>query len=137
MQIIKRFIPFLFLLSIVFACGGYNTKARVDEVFDVHDAVMPKMGEVINLKRKVLEKAQIETDSIKVKELRDLAQKLDNAGEGMMVWMREWSKNSKPHVNEESDLDKRKAFFAAEMEKVTKVKDDINNAIAAAKQELK
>lgn len=132
----KKVLSLLFILLVVVSCGGFDTKAKVDEVLDIHDEVMPKMGEVMNLKRKVLEKAQAESDSIKVNELRSLAKDLDQASEEMMVWMREWSKNSQPHVNEESDLEDRKAFFAKEMEKVTKVKEDINNSIAAAKKEL-
>jgi len=105
-------------------------------VLDVHDEVMPKMGEVMNLKRKVLAKAQEETDTVAVRALRQLAKDLDDANSGMMVWMREWSKNAKPHINEESDLEMRKEFFVQEMERVTKVKEDINGAIAAAKSVL-
>lgn len=133
----KKILALFTLLFLATACGGYNTKAKVDEVFELHDEVMPKMGEVMNLKRRVLEQAQNETDSARVNELRDLAKRLDDANTGMMVWMREWSKNADPHVNEETDIEARKAFFEQEMARVTKVKEDINNVISAAKEELK
>ena len=55
----------------------------------------------------------------------------------MMVWMREWSKSSQPHVKEESVLEARKAFFATEISKVEQVRDDINSSIEVAKEALK
>jgi hypothetical protein len=133
----KKIFAFGAVLLLFASCGvSFNTEAKIDEVLDIHDEVMPKIGEVMNLKKKVLEKAEIETDSIKVNELRDLAKQLDDANTGMMVWMREWSANSTPHVTEESSLEERKAFFKEEIEKVSKVRDDINNSIDAAKKEL-
>ena len=133
----KKIFAILLLVLAVSSCGGFDTEAKVDEVLDVHDEVMPKMGEVMNLKRKILDQAQSQTDSIAMNELRAIAKDLDEANNGMMVWMREWSKNAKPHINEQSEIELRKAFFEEEMEKVTKVKEDINGAIAAAKAALK
>ena len=133
----KKIFAILLLVLAVASCGGFDTEAKVDEVLDVHDEVMPKMGEVMNLKRKILDQAQSQTDSIAMNELRAIAKDLDEANNGMMVWMREWSKNAKPHINEQSEIELRKAFFEEEMEKVTKVKEDINGAIAAAKAALK
>jgi len=133
----KKIFALFAIALIVVSCGGFDTEAKIDEVLDIHDEVMPKMGEVMNLKRQVLAKAQEESDSTVVNELRALAKELDDASEAMMVWMREWSKNSQPHVSEESDIAERKLFFEQEIDKVTKVKEDINNSIAAAEAVLK
>ena len=134
----KKIAAFLIIALVVSSCGnGFDTQAKVDEVLNVHDEVMPKMGELMNLKRQILAKAEGETDSIMVKDLRMLAQDLDEAQQGMMVWMREWSKSSAPHVKEESEIEERKAFFTAEIEKVTQVKEAINGSIAEAKEALK
>jgi len=132
----KKIFALAALLFLFAACSGFDTEAKKNEVLDIHDEVMPKIGQVMNLKKKVLEKAETEADSTKANDLRDLAKQLEDANTGMMVWMRQWSMNSKPHLDEETTIEERKAFFKSEMEKVSKVKEDINNSIAAAKKEL-
>ena len=59
-------------------------------------------------------------------DLRNLAGELDAAREGMMKWMNDWAKGKEDHVNRTSSEEEQKAFFAAEMALVTKVKEDIN-----------
>ena len=121
------------------ACGGsgFDQQAAIDEVLDMHDVAMPKIGEVMSLKKKILEKAETASDSTLLKELRSIAGDLDAAQQGMMVWMREWGQISMPHVNGETSEEEQIAFFKSEMEKVTKVRDDIFNSIDAAKKKLK
>lgn len=134
----KRVFGFLLIALFAFSCGGdgYDREAEKDKVIDVHDEVMPKLGEVMNLRKQVLAKAtELSTDNPaneSVDALRDLAAELDAARKGMMTWMNDWSKSSKPHVSGTSTVEEQKAYFAAEMKHVTKVKDDINNSIAAA-----
>ena len=132
----KNALILLVLSFLVVSCGGYDTKAKVDEIFEVHDEVMPMLGEVMVLKNRVLEKANSESDSLKVVALQELAQDLDNAQRGMMLWMNEWAANAEPHKNEQSNLEERKVFLEAEMDKVTKVKEDIISSIEVAKKEL-
>ena len=55
----KKIFALLVLVLSVASCGGFDTQAKVDEVLDIHDEVMPKMGELMNLKRKVLEKRRL------------------------------------------------------------------------------
>ncbi|OEK06540.1 hypothetical protein [Roseivirga misakiensis] len=134
----KIFALFLITLFVVSCGDGYDRLAERDKVIDVHDEVMPKLGEVMNLRKQVLNKvSEIEGDSSKVESLRDLAMQLDDARKGMMTWMNDWSKTSAKHVNGESTVDEQKAYFAAEMKRVTKVKDDINSSIDEAKEVLK
>lgn len=130
------------LVFFTLSCGSsFNPKVEEGKILDVHDEVMPKLGEVMNLRRKILDKAtEMESDNPQnesLTDLRDLAAELDAARKGMMNWMNDWAKTKTPHVSGESTKDEQKAFFAAEMERVTKVKDDINSSIAAAKDVLK
>lgn len=132
-------LTFLFAFTLLLsACGSsFDQQAAFDEVMDMHDAAMPKIGEVMNLKKQVLAKAESATDEAVKAELNTLAEELGTAQEGMMVWMRSWVGAFEPHKNGETTIEEQKAFFAAEMEKVTKVKDDIFNSIEKAKKELK
>ncbi len=87
----------LLVLSIV-ACGG-NAEQTVeegdttaeqaeeqlyDEVITLHDEVMPKMGELMKLKN-LLEEAEVPEEM--QADATQAAQSLENAHEGMMVWM--------------------------------------------------
>ncbi len=138
----KKFLGLALITIFTFSCGGgFDAKVEETKILDVHDEVMPKLGEVMNLRKKVLAKAtelqSSNPQSEDLADLRELATELDEAREGMMTWMNDWSKSAKPHVNGETSEEAQKAFFEAEMERVTKVKDDINSSIASAKEVLK
>ena len=127
-----RVLPLFLMLLVVFACDSTDSfEEKKAEVFEIHDEVMPKMGELMSLKKKVLDKVN---ESENPDELRDLALKLDQAQEGMMVWMRQWSANAAPHENGETTEEERMDFLNSEMEKVKKVREDINGSIAEAKK---
>lgn len=131
-------LSFLFLvLVLVSSCGnGYDAEAEKNKIFDVHDEVMPKMGELMNLKRKVTEKADA-LEEEQANELRELANELDDASESMMSWMRDWSKNSAEYLNMKNGADEQKTYLAGEMKKVEEVKKSINEALSKAKAALK
>lgn len=130
----KKFLPLL-VLFLAFACAKKdNGDALVNEVLNIHDEVMPKMGELMSLRKKVLDKVE---GSSSPDELRDIALRLEEAQKGMMLWMNDWSKNSAPFVKNETTQEEKMGYLNAEKERVTKVKEDINNSIAEAKEALK
>ena len=138
----KKVLGLVLIAIFTFACGGgFDAKVEEGKILDVHDEVMPKLGEVMSLKRKVLAKAtEIEADNPDAEsldDLRNLAGELDAAREGMMKWMNDWAKGKETYVNASTTEGEQIAFFAAEMALVTKVKEDINSSIAAAKEILK
>jgi hypothetical protein len=125
------------LLAIFLFCACTNEDkgvALVNEVLDIHDEVMPKIGEVMSLRKEVLDKVE---GSENADELRDIAQSLEKAQKGMMTWMNDWSQNSTPFVNNETSEEEKMDFLKAEKERVIKVKEDINNSIAKAKEVIK
>jgi C4-type Zn-finger protein len=125
----------LLTLFLVFACVKKdNGEALVNEVLNIHDEVMPKIGEVMSLRKKVLDKVEGSTNP---DELRDIALSLEEAQQGMMLWMNDWSKNSAPFIKNEATEEEKMNYLNAEKERVTKVKEDINNSIAKAKEALK
>ncbi|MFT7382339.1 MAG: hypothetical protein ACI9Z3_002233 [Roseivirga sp.] len=121
----------LLALFLVFACAKKdNGEALVNEVLNIHDEVMPKIGEVMALRKKVLDKVEGSTNP---DELRDIAKSLEEAQQGMMLWMNDWSKNSAPFVNNEKTQEEKMDYLNAEKQRVTKVKDDIEKAIKEGK----
>jgi hypothetical protein len=104
-----------------------------DEVMEVHDAVMPKMDDLYKLKRKLQNQLESTTDltDAKKEELTNTIQLIDSASNGMMVWMREF-KPASPSMEEEEERE----YLENEMEKINKVKSDMERAIEKAQQEL-
>lgn len=134
----KKLSILLFVLLAFSSCGGdsFNAEVEKNKIFDVHDEVMPKIGEVINLKKQVLEKAEGLQDT-EASELKTLAEELDNASEAMMSWMRDWSKNSGQYMEMKNGAEAQKGYLAAEMKRVEEVKEAINSSLAKAKEALK
>ena len=132
----KKLFSILTLILFITACGGnsFDADAEMNKILDVHDEVMPKIGEVMNMKKKALEKAGTMEEEAAA-ELRDLAQRLEEANSSMMSWMREWSGNY-TKIMESEDLEAQKEWFAKEMEKVQEVKEKINSSLEEAKKEL-
>jgi hypothetical protein len=109
------------------------TNTLYDEVMEVHDAVMPKMDDLYKLKRKLQTKIESTPDltDAKKEELNQTIQVIDSASRGMMVWMREF-KPTTPSMDEEE----AREYLENEMEKINKVKRDIEGAIEKAQHEL-
>lgn len=136
-------LPLAFL---VFSCGksGHDhsdhdhaaaedeTGKLYEEVMRLHDDGMEKMDELHRLKeglKKTVASTPEMTDE-KRKEIEAKISKLDSAGKGMMVWMRQF------HPEDDSLNDEAyHEYLEAERDKVKKVKDDIFDAIARAKEE--
>lgn len=138
----NRIIPFLTLglLLLLNACGPNlveeNKKMR-EEVIAVHDEVMPQMGKLKSLEKKAAQEieeqgSQEPVDSLKIENFKALAFDLNQAYEGMFVWMRQY---------EREDGDKEplevKAYLEEQMLKVTDVNKEIKAVIEKAETELK
>lgn len=99
---------FFLLALILYSCSpGVDTKVLKNEVLDIHDEVMPKMGELMSLRKKVMTKSQalsadVNHDQNEVSSLDSLATALESANKGMMIWMNDWSKNA-PNFLDQDD----------------------------------
>ncbi|GAB2615261.1 hypothetical protein [Belliella aquatica] len=140
MRLIFTYFTILSTALILFSCSGEQVDENQilkDEVIAIHDEVMPYMGDLKSLRKKINEKSEVleEQDSVvnseKVLELKLLAKDLDDAFEGMFVWMRQF-KNSYEEMGEEEI----KSYLQEQKVLVSKVRDDINRSMAAAKEEL-
>jgi len=142
-------ILFLLIIIIVSSCGtGSNhsenlnhnvqndsNEALKEEVIAIHDEVMPKMGALrAHQKRLAEEAAELEAKDgsryqEEIKKRRQIAQDLDEAYEGMFVWMRQF----RPQLDE-MDEDEGRAYLLEQKEKVRKVNEEIKSALARAEE---
>ena len=106
-------------------------------VLDIHDEVMPLMGELVSLKDMLSERNQI-LQSSDASEAQDqvilnemIISNLDEAHEGMMNWMRSFRK-----VDPAQDAALSMDYLEQQRLEINEVKEMVFDAIAAANQAL-
>ncbi|SMD41490.1 hypothetical protein SAMN00777080_0008 [Aquiflexum balticum DSM 16537] len=138
LKLISKVIFLSFLASFV-GCEpnikNQNQELK-QEVIDIHDEVMPLMGDLKSLKKKIDEKkdmiSQSDPENIdKINELETLSINLDSAFNGMFVWMRQFQSSYDDMSEAEVET-----YLLGQKVKVEKVNEDIKKAMTAAKKEL-
>ena len=107
------------------------------QIIGVHDEVMPKIGQLMSLEKKALAQAdslfaQDSTASTNIEAMRSLAGQLNQAHEGMFVWMRQYSLDEEGKTPEEL-----KTYLDEQLVKVNQVNADIKAALEQAASKLK
>ena len=138
----KLFSSFLILLfsMLVLACANPLIEANKEmraQIIGVHDEVMPKIGQLMSLEKKALAQAdslfaQDSTASTEIEAMRSLAGQLNQAHEGMFVWMRQYSLEEDGKTPEEI-----KTYLDEQLVKVNQVNADIKAAMEQAASKLK
>ena len=102
-----------------------------DNVIAIHDEVMPKMSYVSELKGQIEQRMNVTTDSLVIATWQELMVNLDVADDAMWVWMRQFNSDL-----EEVAIDEALAYLKVEQQKIDEVARRINEAIAAAEENL-
>jgi DNA repair ATPase RecN len=133
MKFVFKNLLVLFLFASV-ACQSEKKDEVGDlkeEVIAIHDEVMPLMGELKSLKKEadtLAEQLSLE-DSVmhqeRIEELKSLSEQLDQAFDGMFVWMRQFKSDYEGMSTIEV-----KDYLLEQKLKVEKVNVDIKEAIA-------
>lgn len=108
-----------------------NAELR-EEVIAIHDEVMPLMGKLKSYEKqakdKIEELEQAESiDAGKVEEFKALSYDLNQAYEGMFVWMRQYEIEDGEKTQEEVE-----DYLKSQMESVSKVNEEIKSVLARA-----
>lgn len=144
MKINLLLISGVFLVS---ACQN-EEQAKVEklekEVMMIHDAVMPKMGELVVLKSAISRKIA-QTDSLlqttpsdfslkqTLRQSLDMASQLKKADEGMMNWMHEYRSDSLKELPTSQAIQ----AFTNEKIKIEQVSDDMLKSMEQTQNFLK
>ena len=133
----------LLLLStlIVFTCKSNDPNQIEEEItheklMEVHDEVMPKMGEINSLRNKLIKISK--DNSINENDLavvNEAIKYLEQADDSMMDWMGEYKKPSK--LRKEKSHEEIMSYLKAEKIKIEQVKYDMLAGINAANELLK
>ncbi|MBS1505766.1 MAG: hypothetical protein JSS79_03875 [Bacteroidetes bacterium] len=113
--------------------GSDPNQALYEEVMAVHDEVMPKSGQIYQLKKdlqdKITKSASLSDD--RKKEIEQTIAELDSADHAMMDWMHKFQPTA-DSTNQEA----AREYLENEMERIKKVKDLIEMSLQKAKEEL-
>lgn len=137
-----KFIPFYLVFGLfVFlqSCGNKQVeenKLLREKVISIHDEVMPKMGQLKSFEKAALQKASemnglVDPDLEKIDSLKNLAVQLNQAYEGMFIWMRQYKNEDGDQTPEEV-----KVYLEEQMILVTQVNEEIKEALANANRLL-
>ena len=129
----------LLISFLVLACANPLIEANKEmraQIIGVHDEVMPKMGELMSLQKKALAQAdslyaQDSTATAQIESMRTLAGQLDQAYDGMFVWMRQYSLEEEGKTPEEI-----KTYLDDQLLKVIQVNTEIKVALDQASTQL-
>jgi regulator of replication initiation timing len=101
-----------------------SKKSLYDQVMDIHDEVMPSMGELNRLKRELKDKVENSPNLVeeKRKEMEETIMTIESASKSMMVWMREFN----PEDYEGEELTK---YLQSEIKRVQQVKETMLEAL--------
>ena len=119
----------LVLLGTLTVCGQ-KEKPLYDQVMDIHDEVMPKMGDLYKIKKSFQDSIARNpemTDEVKTGLEQKILQ-LDSASTSMMVWMREFNPPDK-----KKDEEAFKKYMEIELVRVKKMKEDVMRALESNK----
>lgn len=119
------------LCALLFACESNDPNHKIqneltDQVWVIHDEVMPKISEINRIQRqlrKLTKGQELAPDD----PVLDMLTRLEDADEGMMVWMKEFKKPSE--MRGEKSHDEIMTYLREEMSKVEKVKTDMLSSI--------
>ncbi len=107
----------------------------MEQVMDIHDEVMPKMGTLGKLVGQLKPIADsLGAESIEAKAMKDLQQ----ANKSMMDWMQGFGTrfDSEEIMNGKELSEEKEQWLKEEEEKVKKVREDINSSIERAEEIL-
>ena len=128
----KRLIALFMLVLPMVLSSRESPKAKEEklakEVLQLHDEVMPKMQDMMRLKKE-LKKNIKDLDSIskEVEDVNKMIGNLDQADKDMMDWMHNYNGAQDLYTHEEI-----MQYLQAEKAKMEKIKEDTDNAINAA-----
>lgn len=111
-------------------------QALYNQMMDVHDEVMPRMDEIMRLKRKLQEQIANSPDMVleRKQELENVISNLDSASNSMMNWMHRIHESNP--LADSVDQEKAREYLESEMEEIRKVKELMAESIDKAKSEV-
>ena len=131
-----RIIQLSLILTLAIACSPSKKSeisALKEQVMQVHDEVMPKMGELMKTEKRLKSKADsliTAADSVSAQACLDAASKINEANESMMNWMRNFQ------VDFQGSEAEILGYLEEQKKGIEKVKEDMLSSLEEGKGKL-
>jgi hypothetical protein len=134
---LRQLSSLICICIILFACAPQtnDNEALKEEVISIHDEVMPLMGHLkhhekrLNAEISSLKSKNPEENSVEIKHKEKVVGDLNQAYEGMFIWMRQFNSQQGDMSDEEFE-----AYLLDQKEKVEEVNSQIKNSLARAQE---
>lgn len=134
----KNFLTVMVLLVLIASCSTPQKKLEKqaeptlkDQVMDVHDEVMPRMGELRKTQKELLALMDSSVaDSAGAARLGELAKNIELANESMMAWMR----NFDPEL--EGTPEEVEQYLQSQLKSIEQVKKEMLTSLEEGKKAL-
>lgn len=132
-------IPLLLIFLLILGCKEQeNTKdsdVRMQQVMEIHDEAMPRMGELSKLVGEM--KSRIDSTE-RGQEYAEAMEELQEAHQEMMDWMQNFGDRFEPDeiINGKELSEEKKEWLLEEEEKIKAVRENINSSIEMARELL-
>lgn len=112
-------------------------QALYNQMMDIHDEVMPKMDDIMKLKRALQDEIANTPEMVaeRKQELENVIYTLDSANNSMMNWMHRIHEFDP--LADSVDQEKAREYLESEMEEIKKVKELMSESIEKAKTVVK
>lgn len=126
--------PILCCVFLHAACGNAEHKAEEklkDEIFAIHDEVMPSTSQIVRLQRKIrsVKKKHNELTTAEMKALDGALLQLETAHDGMMLWMKNFKSPAK--LRSSRSHAEIMLYLQTEKKSISEVRDAMLQSIAA------
>jgi hypothetical protein len=117
----KQLIIAVSILSVLTACGDSNSQKAIKlekTIFAIHDTVMPRMGEIVALRKSIEQLIQVDSTKVSTDSLTIVLKTVIKADKDMMDWMHQYKS---PNMKSDTAI----PYLTNQFNKIKKVEEQI------------
>jgi hypothetical protein len=117
----KQLIIAVSIFSVLTACEDSNSQKAIKlekTIFAIHDTVMPRMGEIVALRKSIEQLIQVDSTKVSTDSLTIVLKTVIKADKDMMDWMHQYKS---PDMKSDSAI----PYLTNQFNKIKKVEEQI------------
>jgi hypothetical protein len=122
----KQLIIAVSIFTVLTACEDSNSQKAIKlekTIFAIHDSVMPRMGEIVALRKSIEQLIQLDSTTRSADSLNIILKSVIKADRDMMDWMHQYKS---PSMKSDTAI----TYLTNELKKIKKVEEQINELLS-------
>lgn len=122
----KQLIIAVSIFTVLTACEDSNSQKAIKlekTIFAIHDSVMPRMGEIVALRKSIEQLIELDSTTRSADSLNIILKSVIKADRDMMDWMHQYKS---PNMKSDTAI----AYLTNELKKIKKVEEQINGLLS-------